>query len=65
MPNIGTLFILAYEIASIIPSIPLSPKPPGTIIPSQTASLQSTVSLFISSEFIHFISTVDRFSIPA
>ena len=33
IPKKGTLFSLAYFIAFIFPSIPLPPKPPGTIMP--------------------------------
>jgi hypothetical protein len=32
MQIIGMLFNLAYYIVAILPSIPQSPKPPGTII---------------------------------
>jgi hypothetical protein len=33
MPKKGKLFNLAYLMAFILPSLPRSPNPPGTIIP--------------------------------
>ena len=38
IPRKGILFSLMYCIADIFPSIPLYPKPPGTITPSMSAS---------------------------
>ena len=38
IPRKGTLFNLAYEIAMIFPSIPLSPNPGATISPSKFSS---------------------------
>ena len=35
IPRYGTLFSLAYFAANNLPSIPRSPKPPGTKIPSE------------------------------
>ena len=64
IPNSGTLFSRAYLIASIIPSIPLSPNPPGTMIPSHLQRIFSAVSLVISSELIHSMFTLASFTMP-
>ena len=57
IPKSGTLLVRAYSIASIIPAIPRSPNPPGTIIPSASFNLSATFSLFNSSELIKSILT--------
>ena len=44
IPKNGTLFSLAYVMASIFPSIPRSPNPPGTMIPSTSPKSSATFS---------------------
>ena len=48
-----------------MPSIPLSPKPPGTRMPSTSPSVSSTFSGVTSSESTHLISTSASFATPA
>jgi len=50
IPKNGILFILAYLIASILPSIPRWPNPPGTKIPFAFFNNSLTLSLVISPE---------------
>ena len=51
------MFSLAYLIAWILPSIPLSPKPPGTRTPETSDKSSATFSAVTVSESIHLIST--------
>ena len=57
IPRYGTSFSLAYFAAAILPSIPLLPKPPGTISPSQAESISAAFFSVTVSLSIHFIST--------
>ena len=47
-----------------MPSIPRSPKPPGTIMPSQSFSISGAVSRVIFSESIHWIFTLASLTMP-
>ena len=54
-PRNGTLFSLAYLAAASMPSTPLVPKPPGTIMPStteRTSAGSSDVSLSLSTKTV-------------
>ena len=62
IPKSGIFFILAYAIAVIIPSIPRSPNPPGTMMPFTPSIISSIFSFFICSESIHFIFTEAPFA---
>ena len=56
-PRYGMLFSRAYLIVAIFPSMPESPKPPGTIIPSTLSRLDIFSGCFSKSfESIHSIS---------
>jgi hypothetical protein len=59
------LEVLAYLIATIIPSTPLLPNPPGTIIPSIPFKELFTFLSVKGSELIHLSSTLAPFSYPA
>src|SRR5699024_12330147 len=52
IPKKGILFSRAKRIASIFPSIPRLPNPPGTTIPSTFANASWIVSRFNCSELI-------------
>ena len=65
MPRNGILFSLAYWTAIILPSTPLVPKPPGTMIPSMPANAFSTPVSSTSSEFTQRILTLAPLWIPA
>ena len=52
MPKKGILLFLAYLIASIFPSVPLLPKPPGINIP------EAFLSLFLISEIFNFSESI-------
>ncbi len=56
IPKNGTLFSRAKRVASIFPSIPRSPNPPGTRIPSAEPSNSLTFSRVTSSALIQSIS---------
>ena len=49
MPRKGTLFSRAKRIASILPSLPRCPKPPGTSTPAKPLSCLSAPTAAISS----------------
>ena len=51
IPKNGILFSLAYFIVAILPSIPLLPNPPGTIIPLYFPRTSFAFSLLIFSQF--------------
>jgi hypothetical protein len=59
------LFVLAYSIAAIIPSVPLLPNPPGTNIPSTPLKIFFAVNLVIGSDCTHAMLTLAPFSQPA
>ena len=61
-PRNGILFSLAYFIAAILPSMPLSPNPPGTKITSLSISIPLLSS--ISSAWTHFIFTSTSLYMP-
>ena len=64
IPKYGMLLVLAKFAANTFPSIPLSPKPPGTNMP--LISLRVFIFfLLIFSESKYCISTVTPFIIPA
>src|SRR5699024_12315157 len=52
-PKKGISFSRACVIAAILPSIPRSPKPGGTIMPAIPSSFSSILSLVKWSEWIH------------
>ena len=58
IPKKGILLVLAHLTASIFPSTPLYPKPPGTRMPSTSEKISSSVSLFTVSLSTHLMSTV-------
>ena len=65
IPRNGTSFSRAKRIASIFPSIPRSPKPPGTKIPSAEPILSATFSAVNSCESTQSISISESKSNPA
>ena len=65
MPKNGIPLVLAYRIASIFPSIPLIPNPPGTSRPSTPARTPAAPSRSISSASIRRTTTLERLAIPA
>jgi hypothetical protein len=52
IPKNGILFSLAYLIASIFPSVPLFPKPPGIKIP------ETSLRFFLISEIFSFSESI-------
>ena len=64
MPRKGTLFSRAYRTAEIFPSMPRSPKPPGTRMPSAPARSRAAFSSVTVSESTQRISTFTSFSMP-
>ncbi len=64
MPRKGILFSRAYRMASILPSMPRFPKPPGTKMPWTPASSRSAVSAVTSSELTQRMFTETPFSMP-
>ena len=64
MPRKGTLFNLAYLIASIFPSVPLFPNPPGINIPEIFLSFLFISETFNFSESILTKFTLTLLSIP-
>ena len=66
-PRNAILFSLAYLIALILPSIPLLPNPPGTIIPLTSLNISSNEEVEFSklSESIHLILTFVEYLYPA
>ena len=64
IPKKGISRSLAYFILFILPSMPRSPKPPGTRIPDISLSKIFFLDFCIFSELIHFISTLVLFSAP-
>ena len=64
IPRNGILFSLAYFIAEIFPSIPLSPNPPGTKIPSTPLSSSLTSPVSTSSALTHLILTFALLAYP-
>ena len=64
MPRNGILLFLAYLIASIFPSVPLLPKPPGIKIPEISLSLDFISDTFNFSESIRTNFTFTLLLIP-
>jgi len=65
IPKKGIFFSLAYLTAFILPSIPLSPKPPGTRIPETPLRSLSGESNSYCSALIVLTITLVLFSAPA
>ena len=63
-PDYGILFTLAYLIASILPSVPLLPNPPGIRTPDTFFNNGFTISGFTLSESILFKLTFTLFDMP-
>ena len=64
MPKKGIFCSLAYRTAEIIPSMPRSPKPPGTKMPSTPESTSAAFWSVTVSESTQRIFTLTSFSIP-
>ncbi len=65
MPKNGIWFSLAYRMALILPSMPRSPKPPGTSTPSQPASSSAALAPVTVSLLTHRTSTFMPLAMPA
>ena len=65
MPRYGTSCSRAYCAARIMPSMPRSPKPPGTSTPPQPPSTSPTFSAISVSESTHSICTCASHAVPA
>ena len=65
MPRKGTPCSRAYRMAAIIPSVPRSPKPPGTSTPAQPESTWAAFVSVTSSESTHRMSTTASLAVPA
>ena len=55
----------AYRTAAIMPSMPRSPKPPGTRMPLQPASRSAVLASVRVSESTHRMSTTASLAVPA
>ena len=65
MPRYGRLFSRAYRMQAILPSVPRTPKPPGTMMPSTSAKCSATFSSVMSVVSIHLILTSQPRATPA
>ena len=64
IPKKGMFCSRAYRMAEIIPSIPRSPKPPGTRMPSAPASISAALPSVTASESTQRSFTLTPFSMP-
>jgi len=64
IPKKGILRVRANSIAWTLPSVPRSPKPPGTRMPSTSSRCPSMPSCSIFSESIYLRYTRQSFEMP-
>jgi hypothetical protein len=64
IPKNGILFVLAYFTQAILPSVPRTPKPPGTIMPSTSFKVSAAFLSVISVVSIQLIFTSQPSAMP-